>query len=278
VTVLLTAAGARARDPIRLSGSSTVRVLDIDLDAFVEPPAHWTDHQRLDPDEHYVWPVEQAFAWLTDRCQLDAARPGWAVEHHVEIFDRWHDAIETGQLAAPFHFTHLDAHADLGLGASGYAHLLTDLVHRPVEQRTTPKRGDDGLHSGNFLAYAIGCRWITDVDYVFGPGGGSDLMPYLMDGYYDVEHGPGRKDLVRLPHLWPDDIDHLLYRHGRPSPTCFEPAVGFRSTRTEHFRAADGYDIVCLTRSPDYTPPTADALYDAIRNVFIAGPPGSCIA
>ena len=35
------------------------------------------------------------------------------------------------------------------------------------------------------------------------------------------------------------------------------------------YRAAEPFDIVCLTRSPQYTPVEADAIFDAIRERFI---------
>lgn len=252
-----------------------MRVLDIDLDAFVEPAAHCVDESRLDPREFSVWPVDRTLKWLADRCRLDGPRPGWAVEHHVEVFDRWRDAVAVGALTSPFHVTHVDAHGDLCLGANGYRHLLIDVVHRPVAERTDPRRGLMGMHSGNYLAYAVGCQWVADIDYVYGPGGGSDFHPWFMDGFYDGLHARGSRDTIRLPHLTENDVT-MLDSHGRPRPVRFEPPVAIRSTRLEGFRAEEGYDLLCLCRSPDYTPETADRLFDAIRDKFVgAAPPGT---
>lgn len=242
-------------------------MLDIDLDAFVQPVEHWADaNSRLDPVDYTPWPVTDALSWLRDRCHLSGPLPGWSVEHHVEVFDRWRDAIDVGVLRHPFHVTHVDAHADLGLGASGYVHLLSDVVHRPLEARAHPNRGETALNSATYLSYAIGCRWVTDIDYVFCPGGGSDILAYLMEDF--DPHG----DTIRLPVLTDKEVDGLIYGP-KPVPTEFEPRVPLRSTRMADFAAPAGYDVICLCRSPDYTPPTADPLYEAIRDAFISGVP-----
>lgn len=247
-----------------------IRVLDIDLDAFVEPVIfNVTPGQRLDPEEYDVWTIDRTLAWLTERCGLTGPLPGWAVEHHDEVFDRWRDAIAAGSLAAPFHVTHVDAHGDLCYGANGYRHLLTDIVHRPLAERVDPDRGEMGLHKGNFLAFAIGCRWITDIDYVYGPGGGSDIHSWFTDGFYDHVHALPGKTKIRLPHLTQADA-RTIDNHGRPKPASFEPVVPIRSKRLDDFEADSGYDFICLCRSPEYTPETADPLYDAIRTAFVA--------
>jgi hypothetical protein len=65
--------------------------------------------------------------------------PGFAVEHHGEVFFRWRDAIDQGGLEPGFHVTH---------------------------NRDSPRTGDDGLGDGNYLAFTIANRWVNDVTYV----------------------------------------------------------------------------------------------------------------
>lgn len=155
------------------------RVLDVDLDFFVEGPAHWqvNDNRRLDPEGHPVWPIDDALAFLRDRCSLGPALPGAVVEHHGELFGCWRAAIEAGVLKPPFSVTHIDAHADLGLEDNGYVYLMTSLLHCDLKDRSNPKIGPGGLGDGNYLAFAIACRWISTIDYVFPPGGGDDVLP-----------------------------------------------------------------------------------------------------
>jgi len=95
-----------------------------------------------------------------------------AVEHHGEVFRRWRSAIRHGFLPVPFHVTHVDAHADLGLGDAGYVSLVTELLHREVEERAGDEEDPAGLGGGNLLAFAIACRWISELDYVHNDEGG----------------------------------------------------------------------------------------------------------
>lgn len=95
------------------------RVLDIDLDFFVTPVVHWPQWDGRASAEHGCWPVEEALAFLTDRCLLAGPLPGFVTERHDELFWLWREAISDGLLVPPFDVTHLDAHADLGLGDAG---------------------------------------------------------------------------------------------------------------------------------------------------------------
>lgn len=66
-------------------------------------------------------------------------------------------AIEAGLLVPPLHVTHVDAHADLGMGDSGHVHLM-ELLQLPPDRRTRPRVADTGdwgdLQEGNYLLYS----------------------------------------------------------------------------------------------------------------------------
>jgi hypothetical protein len=242
------------------------RVLDLDLDFFVHGVEHWREreHGRLDADEYPAWSLDEALDFLRTRCGLTSRLPGFVVEHHGALFAHWRDAIGAGVLRAPFHVTHVDAHADLGLGDAGYVHLMSELLFRKAEDRGDP--GED-LADGNYLLFAIGCRWLSGLDYVYNrdalPGEGpGDLMPYAMEGRRaDAEH-------IQLPAFTRRQIDDLLFG-GHPQPVRLEPRVPFRALPCQQYRASAPFDLVCLARSPEYTPVTCDPLFDAIREHFI---------
>jgi hypothetical protein len=131
-----------------------VRILDIDLDFFVQLVVHLPQSDdRPESGEHSVWSVQRAFDFLTGRCGLASPLPGFLIESHDELFFRWRDAIEAEILTPPFHVTHVDAHADLGLGDSGYVYLMTSLLFDPPESRwyPSPPPGTNGLNEANFL-------------------------------------------------------------------------------------------------------------------------------
>ena len=111
------------------------RVLDLDLDFFVDgiETNRARGDGRLDPDEYPAWSLADTLDFLRARCGLTGRLPGYVVQYHGELFTRWRDAIDAGLLQAPFHVTHVDAHADLGIGDAGYiAHALGLSSRAPV--------------------------------------------------------------------------------------------------------------------------------------------------
>ena len=178
------------------------------------------------------------------------------------MFSLWRDGIDDGALLAPFHVTHVDAHADLGLGDSGYTYLLTELLHQPVDQRRYPKLDGSGLGDGNYLAFAVACRWISDLVYTYNEGGGSDLLAYLMDGF------DPNADHIRMPVLTHQELKRVM---GWQNPTVehFEPCVPVRTVPWRNFTADAPFDAIFLARSPAFTPPESDTIFDAIRATFI---------
>src|SRR5690606_26652283 len=103
------------------------RILDVDLDFFVQPVANFRnldDLSRLSDDEYDVWPLDDVSAFLTERCGLSGPLPGWAIERHGDAFRLWQQAVKAGSIETPFSVTHVDAHADLGLGESNYMEIM----------------------------------------------------------------------------------------------------------------------------------------------------------
>jgi len=180
--------------------------------------------------------------------------------NHGELFPRWREAIEAGQLKVPFHVTHVDAHADLGLGDSGYIYLMTSLLFEEPENRRHPKTGEGALGDGNYLAFVIACRWLAGLVYVFNDGGGGGVLPYLMQGF-DPQAGNIQLAAVRSR----QELSANLMTPANMTLEHLEPAVPFAATGWRDFRADHPFDFVCLARSPAFTPPEADAIFDEIR-------------
>jgi hypothetical protein len=242
-----------------------VRVLDIDLDFFLHGVAHYraSDDDRLDSTEVEPWSIEEAMSFLQERCKLTAKLPGAVVEHHGQMFERWRSAIRSGELTTPFHVTHVDAHADLGLGDAGYIPLVTNLLYRDPADRDGGTERPEGLGDGNFLAFAIANRWISTLDYVHNDGGGGDLLTLHMR---DCDNDA---DSVELKAMSREEMDRWLYRRAEPRWDRVEPRVPFRQLRWDQFAADEPYDAVCLCRSPGFTPASSDELFDLIRKQFI---------
>lgn len=249
-------------------------MLDIDLDAFVygSEDGRARDDPRLDADVHPPWDLPKVLSFLRRNCRLSGPLPGFAVEHHSDLFFRWRDAIDRGLLAAPFHVTHVDAHADLGTGDCGFDYLLTELLREPPQNRHSPRTGDEGLGDGNYLAFAIANRWIDNVTYVIGgryvdfmdyPWLPGDLLPPLFENF-DLS-----SRTIRLPTLERRDLREHMAVTDRLSPLALEPPVPFDWLLWHEYEATEPFDLICLARSPSYTPAPADAVYDEIRRRFI---------
>jgi hypothetical protein len=164
-------------------------------------------------------------------------------------------------LVPPFHVTHIDAHADLGLGDAGYVHLITEVMHRPVEERSLPEVVEPALGFGNWLAFAVACQWVSDLDYVFCPGGGDDVLGlYMSDDPKGLQLRAATMEQLRQH--WSSGGDEPL--QGEP-----DPVVPICKIRAEDFSADGSYDAIVLCRSPSCTPASADEIFDLIRREFI---------
>jgi hypothetical protein len=241
------------------------RVLDIDLDFFLHGTAHWraAESGRLDSVEYPPWSRDEALAFLHDRCKLTDPLPGLVVENHGELFERWAAAIAAGQLMPPLSVAHIDAHADLGLGDAGYVYVLTELLFLPVEERRSPRAGV--VTDGNWLAFAIACRWVSDLMYIRnGMGGGrpGDLMPYFMEDFnLDASN-------IELAAMTPDQFERRMHNQEYVAASI-EPKVPLQSMSWREFEATEPFDVICLAHSPDFTPAELDPLFDEIRERFI---------
>lgn len=242
-----------------------LRILDLDLDFFLHDVAYWAgDSGRLDAAEYPPWELSDAISFLEGRCLLGDRLPGFVVENHGELFQLWRRSIERGLVEAPFHVTHVDAHADLGLGDAGYMHLMTDLLYRRPEDRDEPKEGSEGLNDGNYLAFAIACRWLSELIYVCSDRGGNDLMTYHLESF---DPSASR---IQLKAMKKPEIEKLWgLRMGDAQVDSFEPPIPFARLRWNEFQADVPFDFICFAHSPTYTPPEADAIFDEIRQRFI---------
>lgn len=244
------------------------RILDLDLDFFVDGVAHdrAADAGRLDGEDYPPWSTADALAFLKDGCNLTKKLPGFVVEHHGELFPLWRDAIAAGKLTPPFEVVHVDAHADLGLGDSSYVYLLTSLLFEEPEDRSFPTVGDSGLNDGSWLTFAVASRWINNLTYVYNGEGprASDIHPYVMEGF--VTHGAH----IELAAMDRAELDKVMHMSSTPPVVHhLEPKVPFRSVPWRTFQAAGEFDVVCLARSPSFTPAESDILFDEIRERFI---------
>jgi len=76
-------------------------------------------------------------------------------------------------------------------------------------------------------------------------------------------------DPPALSTLEPRNLRENLGSTDRLRPLALEPPVPFDWSLWHEYQATEPFDLICLSRSPSYTPAAADAVYDEIRSRFI---------
>jgi hypothetical protein len=164
-------------------------------------------------------------------------------------------------LALPLSVTHVDAHSDLGLGDAVYIDVITKLLFLPVEDRRPAAAAL--VNDGNYLALSIACRWLSDLTLVRNEGGEGrpgDLFPYYMESL-DADH-------IQMEAMTREQLDNRMYNR-EYEVEASEPKIPLKHTSWQAFKGSAPYDVICLARSPDYTPAEADPLFDLILDLFI---------
>jgi len=247
-------------------------VLDLDLDFFVWPIAHWREDGRLPVEDcERLATSHEVRDFLERQCQLskDAKIPGQEFIEHEDAFRVWGRWIRDGTLTSPFSVFHVDAHADLGMGDPGWVYLLTELLDLPLQSRVEPRFASNALNSSNFLAFAIANRWIHSLTYVYPTGPSSangrtgricpDDLPWMHFRGNDWKTG-----LIELKHYRREDHMAVVTGAPRPAPLHVEPPVPFNCTASNEFQFC-GFTHFVVAQSPRYTPPAADDLLEIIR-------------
>jgi hypothetical protein len=255
-------------------------VLDLDLDFFVWPIAHWADEKRRSRRDYRAASVAVVRRFLEDRCHLnrDDKILGREVVEHADAFTIWQRWLSEGKLDVPFEVVHLDAHADLGLGDAGYLYLLSEFLALPLEQRKNPRFASNALNSGNFLTFAIANHWISKLTYVYPTAPPrTDVAEKKKSAYSGCPNdllrvhfrdGDPTTGLVELRHYNRKDAESAAMGRNIP-PIHVEPAVPFECVADGGFAFA-GFTHMILAQSPQFTPPTADRLLSHIRNYFLS--------
>lgn len=249
-----------------------MRVLDLDLDFFVNPlqqgglGAARLYRGRRASSKCAPWSEDALVAYLEDVLGLsgDAPIPGVIVEHHNAAYAAWRAWIATGSLRAPFEVVHVDAHADLGLGGpdgKAFEVIERDLLTRPAAERAP--EAPPGLTPGNYLLYAAAAGWLSHLTYVLHPDRRRLDLPF--GGHFDppqpeiVEHAP---------------FDTALRFAPRPGPGAEAMSSGLwvplRIEPFAHYRPTGGFDFLVVAQSPDFTPKEADGLVPIFRRYIRA--------
>ncbi|AVB76949.1 hypothetical protein MMJJ_15780 [Methanococcus maripaludis] len=231
----------------------TMRILDIDLDFFLNKIAFWKKgNKRLDEKEYVVWKKDKFIDFLENNSNLSKNNKikGRIVKKHHEAFYFWRELIEKNELETPFEVVHIDAHADLGLGDFSYKYIMEELLHKPVEKRNDPEM----MYEGNYLAFAIANRWISNLTYVTHPKGGNDLLNFHFKNY-DV-----KSEIIQLKKT--EKIENEIKN---VKILDLEPEIPLKLISGKDYLEEGTFDYVVFSISPKYTPKTIDRLIPIVK-------------
>lgn len=252
-----------------------MRILDIDMDYFlVHPVAFIPDSstQRVEDEDCIPWNKNDVIDFLDNNLGLKGKKiKGKIITNHNEALYYWRDLINNGELETPFEVVHVDSHGDLGLGYPSWTFIFDTLLGRLVEERIDiehyykyfdvyykPKIGD-------YLLYVIAFRWLSKLTYVSNPKcDGDDYVWMILKDWIE----PNNK--IQLPHNPNIPVINTYTQEEKDkylSSAIFEPEVDFEIIRTIEGVSYDGdFDYLTFCISPNYTPASADFIFDIIKN------------
>ncbi|MFA5259337.1 MAG: UPF0489 family protein [Candidatus Pacearchaeota archaeon] len=247
-----------------------MNILDIDLDFFQTGAEYFrqdNNGERLCNKNIKPWSIKNVVDFLENKCHLDKQNKilGKVVEHHHEVLNLWSILIEKNKLIPPFSVYHVDAHADLGLGDCSYIHILTDLIHKPLNERIIATfEGSTKLNCGNYLAYAIANRWLKDLHFIINKSWRSDLFPYYIIPPKDYGYGHHHLHIqlrkFSLEQLKSSSFKSKLFQ----LPFGYEPKIPFEIIPLDKFDEVKKFDYIFLSKSPNYTKAETDSIIPII--------------
>lgn len=146
-------------------------------------------------------------------------------------------------------------HTDLGLGDNSYSYISPDILTRNLIERAYPEEQDgwSGLSSGNFLAFAVACRWIAELKYINNPEWFDDLQ------WFHFQNFDEEANYLELKHYSEAQMQQIIYGGGYMRDNAFEilplslePPVPFSKVDYDMFISNGDYDLIFLTQSPGF--------------------------
>lgn len=257
-----------------MDNKKIINILDIDLDFFLNKrhTGYFEENERLCPNEYIPWSKEQVSNFLEKNCGLSLKNKitGKNFIHHDEVYYFLTALQEEHCFSLDFSIDHVDAHADLGMGDSSYIYISTDVLHRNLTERPFQlnTNGSQGLSKGNFLAFLLANRWLTDLTYINKADQMNDVPSFVLKNFND-------RNFLQLKKYNDEHIKEIS-RKGfnveslqKVIPIELEPEIQFNCIDYSSFLSKKKYDLIFLTQSPNYTPVTSDALIEIINDYML---------
>lgn len=235
-----------------------MRVLDLDLDFFLEQDLVPRNKSGRLPDNNYKpWSVEDVKNFLDNDCGLKGKRiSGRIVVNHQEALLFWEELVSSGTLRYPFEVVHVDSHADMGQGfqVDALYYISNQLLHLPVDRRMMYDKSL--LNEGNYIAFALALRLISQLTYITHPMHYDDIVPLYMRDY------DSKSDKIEMKAM--HNLNTNQFINWKFNVVSIEPTVPLLRIPYTEFRDNGNFDFFVLSQSPHYTPKSADKLIPII--------------
>jgi hypothetical protein len=244
--------------------STNMQMLDLDLDFFLNGIAYSGINTGRQPSNDFTpWSERRVRRFLEGRLGLSSDNPidGRVVTNHDQAFDFWGQLIQSGKLSTPFDICHVDSHSDLGSGISGFVYLMTEFIKINPEDRYF-KVNREQIGCGDYLAFAIACRWISGLRWIYHPQRHDDLP------WWHFKTIKPRSGIVQLRRMaWTEFDQQFVDKHSDYDtlPVELEPQVQFKMQSWRHFKARGTFNYFVVSQSPGFTPFESDRLIPIIQ-------------
>lgn len=255
-----------------------MNILNIDLDFFLNKRIKGSIKKeivRADNKGLIPWNIENVNNFLKNNLFLKKKIQGKYLIHHDEVFEEWRKLISFGALKTPFKVTHIDAHSDLGMGTPCLNYLLGAFLDLTLEERAYPMTEDYGCNLASYMSFAIGNRWISQIDFVVPDCWHDDIPRFILDkpslrrafnfrGFIK----PGMRFNFQLSKLGRNgfnlgrDIDFNVDRVMVGEPKIPFEIINYKSLNSRYLNT--DWDFIFLCQSPQFTPSNSDKLIPLI--------------
>ena len=252
--------------------NTIIKILDIDLDFFLNDVHYGVakSTRRLNSESYIPWSINETEKFIEVNCNLNKNNKikGKIFIHHDSVFKYLKELQTKSKFSYKFDIDHIDAHADLGLGDASYKYISEEILNRDTNDRCNnlEAKGWYGIGPGNYLQFAIACRWINSLNYITNKKWNNDLLFFIFKDF------DTNSNFIQLKQYSKEDFEKtncnpdMIKAFKKIVPIKYEPEVPFQYLDYNDFKSDGKYEMIFLTKSPGFTPKESDLLIPIISS------------
>ncbi len=255
-----------------------MRILDIDLDFFLDNIAHGRsfNKRRLNKKYYNPWTIPEVEFFLENNCGLNKIDkiPGKYFIHHDEVFHYIKKEIINENISDSIDLVHVDAHGDISNTIdTSFIYIMDEMLTKSsIKERLEIKNKDElgQLNAGNFLIYMVACKMINELTFVKHQKT-CDQFPPLF-----YQNNDRKSKCLQLKSYGKGFVKNAIGNYTdlhkflqTQFPLITDNLVPFSEIFWPDFNDGSKFDLIFLTQSPSYTPITSDNLIPVINEYMV---------